>query len=237
MFDTVILAFHFHLGVLILIDFLDEQAETTATSTCLDAITCRLTSARAIFNLANLVFLQGSTDVEDDTASIILKDPYPEHTRNGLARAAYSVLHLYKYMLLTKQTAENMASPMFGVLEILTQVSYTASESLHNLHRAYTEAGLILAPRLTDLARHLAAAPPRLNAAVTTETFAEETVNQLDLARDDPLLVDKSIERHEVNELFHDFEFCDLEGIDLTSVMHEWTFEVCDHKNINIVHG
>lgn len=212
--------------MLILVDLLDEHAGTATTACCLDAVTYRLSSTQAIFNLANLVFLQGSFDVEHDTPSIVLKDPYPEHTRNGLARAAYSVLRLYQNMLLTKHIAETMAAPMFGVLDILTQVSYTALESLQNLHRAYSEAGLTIASRSTELARHLPAAPSGLNAAVTIETFNEETVNQLDLAGIDPLLVDKSIERHEVNEIFCDFEFFDFEGVDVSSVMQEWTFEV-----------
>jgi hypothetical protein len=224
----VILAFHFHLGVLILVDTLESQPKVATVDTLIDIGTCRLASTRAIVNLINLMLLQGASDAVNDTTtvSIFLKDPYPEHTRNGLSRAAHSVLSLFHSMSITKQVAESMAAPIFATLEILCQVSYTAAESLHGLYKTYSEADLTAMRLRTGLSTYLAAAPPDLDPSITPEMFDDETVRQLDLAEEDPHLVEKTIGRHETHDLSYDFDWFDLEGIDFSSVTNEWAFQV-----------
>ncbi|OAL22846.1 hypothetical protein AYO22_06754 [Fonsecaea multimorphosa] len=220
-----ILALHFHLGVLILVDVLETQHEAT-TDTFIDIGACKLASTRAIINLTNLMLLQGDADTGAETSSIFLKDPYPEHTRNGLSRAAYSVLHLFREMSVTEQVAEIMAAPLFAALGILSQVSYTAEESLRALRKSFSEADLTVMRLRTEFSTYLVTAPPDLDLSITPEMFEEETVRELDLAEEDPNLVDKTIGRHEGLEMSYDFDWFDLEGIDFTSVMHEWDFEV-----------
>ena len=221
----VILAFHFHLGVLILVDVLESQHEAIV-GTIMDIEVCRLASTRAVVNLINLMLLQGETYAGDETTSIFLKDPYPEHTGNGLSRAAYSVLHLFRSMSFKKQAAETMAAPLFAALGVLSQVSYTAAESLRGLHKAYSESSLAVMRLRTGLSTYLVTVPPELDPSITPEMFEEETVRQLDLAEEDPQLVDKTIGRHESHGMSYNFDCFDLEGIDFTSVMHEWAFEV-----------
>ncbi|OQV08533.1 hypothetical protein CLAIMM_12789 isoform 2 [Cladophialophora immunda] len=218
-----ILALHFHLGVLILVDVLETLHEV-ATETFIDIGACRLSSTRAVVNLTNLMLLQGDADAGAEASSIFLKDPYPEHTRNGISRASYSVLHLFRGMSLTKQVAEIMAAPLFAALGILSQVSYTAEESLRGLRKAYSDADLAV---MTGVSTYLVTAPPDLDLSITPEMFEDETVRELDLAEEDPNLVDKTIGRHEAHEISYDFDCFDLEGIDFTSVMHEWAFEGC----------
>ena len=121
-FREVILSFHFHLGVLILVDTLEGQREMMDLNSRIDIGGCRLSSTRAIVNLINLMLQQGECYTGDDAISIILKDPYPEHTRNGLSRAAYSVLNLCGTISLPRQVAEIMASSLFAGLEILSQI-------------------------------------------------------------------------------------------------------------------
>lgn len=222
----VILAFHFHLGVLILVDTLEIQNEVVTMDTFLDVGSCRLASTRAIVNLINLLLLQGDFHASRDTTSILLKDPYPEHTRNGISRAAYSVLRLTHSVSLTKEIAEIMAAPLFAALEILTRVSYTAAESLSGLTEAYSDANIAILCQRSGLSTCLASATPDRDTSITPEVFEEETVRQLDLAGEDPQLVDKTIGRHENQEVSYDFDWFDLEGIDFTSVTQEWAFEV-----------
>jgi hypothetical protein len=106
------LALHFHLGVLILLDTFENQHSVPLEGT-FDISSCRLASTRAIVNLINLMLLHGETCVGDNAYSIILKDPYPEHTRNGISRAASSVLRLIRTLALKKPVGEIMAAPLF----------------------------------------------------------------------------------------------------------------------------
>jgi hypothetical protein len=223
----VILSFHFHLGVLILVDTLDAQPETQDLDTSCDITAYRLSSTRAIVNLINLMLLQAEPYTSQNTTSIILKDPYPEHTRNGLSRAAYSVLHLSSTRSLPNQVAEIMASSLFAGLEILTQISYTAAESLGKLQKVYAEANLFVKRRQAVPSACLTATASSLDSQVTPQIFEKETVRQLGLAVEDPSLVDKSIERHETPNVPEDFEWYDLPGIDVSFVTQDWVFDVC----------
>jgi len=224
----VILSFHFYLGVLVLVDTMETRPETLDLDPRFNITVWRLSSTRAIVNLINLMLLQGDTYAGDDTTNIILKDPYPEHTRNCLSRAAYSVLHLFNIMALPSQVAEIMASSLFAGLEILTQISYTAAESLDKLYKAYAEGKVLVKRRQTGPSMYLTAAASSLDLQVTPQIFEDETVKHLSLAGEDPSLVDKTIERHETQEVLQNFEWYDLSEIDVTSITHDWAFDVCD---------
>lgn len=169
---------------------------------------------------------QGDTFAGDDPTSIILKDPYPEHTRNGLSRAAYSVLKMYTSLSLPKQVAEIMASSLFAGLEVLKQISYSATESLNDLYEEYSKSNLALRRRQPVPSTNLTAVPSTHEAALTPELFEEATFRQLDLAGEDPFLINKTIGRHETNEQADDFAWFDLDGADLEWMNQDWSFEV-----------
>lgn len=169
---------------------------------------------------------QSDTFAGDDPTSIILKDPYPEHTRNGLSRAASSVLKLYSSRSLPKQVAEIMASSLFAGLEVLRQISYSASESLHDLYMEYSKFDLVIRRRQPVPATNLTVVPSAYEAALTPELFEEATFKQLDLAGEDPFLVNKTIGRHETHEIPDDFAWFDLDGADLTFMNQDWSFQV-----------
>lgn len=222
----VILSFHFHLGVLIMVDTLDWQKSIAENSSTIDIARSRLSSVRAIVNLINLMLSQADPFSGDDTTSIILKDPYPEHTRNGLSRAAYSVLILYDAGTLPKQMAEVMSSSLFAGLEVLRQISFTAAESLTDLYQAYSKSDLIIRRRQPEASTFLTAVPSAFGPALTPDLFEEETFKQLDLASGDPLLVNKTIGRHEIHEVADDFAWFDLDGADFDFMTQDWSFEV-----------
>lgn len=224
----MILSFHFHLGILILVDTLDwyHQAFPVGLGSIIDIEACRLSSTRGIVTLINLMLSQSDTFAGDDPTSIILKDPYPEHTRNGLSRAAYSVLKLYSSQSLPKQVAEIMASSLFAGLEVLRQISYSASESLHDLYVEYSKCDLLIRRRQPVAATNLTVVPSAYEAALTPELFEEATFKQLDLAGEDPFLVNKTIGRHETHEIPDDFAWFDLDGADLTFMNQDWSFQV-----------
>lgn len=197
-----------------------------------DVVSWRLSSTRAIVNLINLILLQVEPYTGDEPSSIILKDPYPEHTRNGLTRAAYSVLKLLGTMSLPMQLAEIMATSLFAGLEILSQISYTAAECLEKLQKVYSEANVSVKRRQTVPSEYLSAAASTLSSSITPEIFEEETIQQLGLAGEDPSLVDKTIERYEPDELPREFAWYDLTEIDFTTFTQDWAFEVCRPKQL-----
>lgn len=163
----------------------------------------------------------------DDPTSIILKDPYPEHTRNGLSRAAYSVLKLYNSLSLPKKVAEIMASSLLAGLEVLRQISYSATDSLKGLHAAYSKTDLVIRHRQPAPSTYLTAVPSTYGAALTPELFEEATFKQLDLAGDDPYLVSNTIGRHETYEFpADDFAWFDLDSTEFDFMNQDWSFQV-----------
>ena len=223
----MILSLHYHLGVLILVDTLDWHHGMDLTRSDINIDTTRLSSTRTVVNLINLMLSQAEPFSNNNTTSLILKDPYPEHTRNGLSRAAHSVLKLYEARSLPKQVAEIMASSLFAGLEVLRQISYTAAESLVDLYDAFSKSDLDIRRRQPEASTYLTAVPSPFGSALAPELFEEETARQLDLAGEDPLLVNKTIGRHEVQEASIDFAWFDLDGTDFDFVTQDWSFEVC----------
>ncbi|OBT67854.1 hypothetical protein VE03_02576 [Pseudogymnoascus sp. 23342-1-I1] len=222
-----LLSFHFHMGVLILVDTLDVQQELSHTDTQFDIVGARMSSVRAIVNLINLT-LQTDVYANDSSTSILLRDPYPEHISNGLSRAAHSILSLFHSMMLPSHTAEVMASSLFSGLEILSQISYTAAGSLTALHPLYADAKLAIKCRQSAPSCYLSTtASVTTESPVTPELFEEETVRELGLASGDPSLVNKTIKRHEMLELPQDQVWDYLPWVDFGSVTQDWGFEVC----------
>lgn len=219
----MILALHFHLGVLILADTLDAvQHKTAAMNLPINIAMCRLASTRAIVNVINLMLLQDESFTGPGNACLIHKDAYPEHTRNALTRAAYSVLKLYRARSLLKRTAEIMVSTLFSGLDAVAPFSYIPEDLLEKLHSAYGETDLEIRRR------RLGGPGSSQETTDTPDIFEEETVKQLDLAGDDPSLIDKSIERHETpRDYANDITIWDdLPEIDFSSITQDWTFEV-----------
>ncbi|KAH8801422.1 hypothetical protein F5884DRAFT_514072 [Xylogone sp. PMI_703] len=223
----LVLNLHYHLGVLILVDTLDCQNEAANIHPQFDSTCYRITSTRSIVNMVNLA-LQADAYITDNSSSILLRDPYPEHVSNGLSRAAHSILHLFHLMLIPVQTAEIMASSLFTGLEIMSQVSYSAAESLETLRRLFLEAKLVI-KRRPDLPSQQLASTDSIasDSPVTPEIFEQNTVKELGLAIDDPSLVDKSIERHEIKEFPLMYAWEDLAWVDFSSVVQNWDFEDC----------
>ncbi|KAB5585770.1 hypothetical protein GE09DRAFT_37712 [Coniochaeta sp. 2T2.1] len=223
----LLLSFHFHLGVLILVDTLDVQCELPFPNNHFNIACTRLSSTRAIVNLINLTL---QTDAySTNSSSVLLQDPYPEHISNALSRAAHSILDLFHAMVLPSQTAESMASSLFIGLEILSQVSYTAGASLVTLHPLFADAKLEIKSR-HSAPSHQLPTPVSMTAdsPVTRELFEEETLRELGLATGDPSLVDKTIERHEAADVAQVLVVQDyLPWVEFDFATQGWGFEVC----------
>lgn len=223
----MILSFHFHLGILILVDTLDyHKGLIDVCSETIDVDLFRLSSSRAIVNLVNLMLSQADPFSSDDTSSIILKDPYPEHTRNGLSRAAYSILRLYNSGILSKNVAEVMSSSLIAGLEVLKQISFTAADTVAELYLAYSNSNLVLRRRQSGISTILTTVPSTFGPSLTPELFEEETFKHLDLAKEDPLLVSKTIGRHESDQVENTLAWFDLDSVDIDLVTQDWSFEV-----------
>jgi hypothetical protein len=221
-----LLAFHFHLGALILVDIIAKEKNMSVADSDFDINSRRLTSTRAVVNLISLMTMQAdAVDIAaQGSAPLILKDPYPEHTRNGLSRSAESVLLMVRDKLITTEVGSAMMAPLFAALDALTQVSYTAEESLLGLKLECAKVSITVSYRKAGWSRR---SDTIKTASISQDLFQEETIRQLDLARHDPQLVVKSIERHEVQDISYDFDWNDLEGPELFPVMQDWVFEDC----------
>jgi hypothetical protein len=217
-------------GVLILADTLAAEDIPATVDPRFNMTDRRLFSARAIVNIINLT---SQIDLHNNiSSSILLRDPYPEHISNGLSRTAYSILCLYNLKVLLLETAEIMASVIFSALEILTQVSYSAADSLSVLQSLYIDAKLNFKSGPSASTSRLVLSPTALTSSpITSETFKDEVVQELgQQAITDPSLVNKTIEQYEVQDISPDLMLDDLPWVDFSQVGQGWTFEVSDNS-------
>ncbi|RDW57124.1 hypothetical protein BP6252_13870 [Coleophoma cylindrospora] len=224
-----LLNLHYHMGVLIFVETVDTFQDLSKTiSSRFNSIDYRLTSTRAIVNLVNLSL---QVDVHrESTSSLLLRDPYPEHISNGLSRAAHSIVYLCRSKLLNTDAANAMASAILSGLDILSQVSYTAAESLTPLRELFSDAKLMAnSSCITQSAGLVAPIAALSNSLVSSQTFEDEIIKELgQQASVDPSLVNKTIEQHELIALSADSMLEDLQWIDFNAMRQDWSFEVAE---------
>lgn len=197
----------------------------------------RLSSARAVVNLVNLIL---QTDTCNNTpSSLFLRDPYPEHTGNALFRAANSILSLYNLKLLPQRATERMATVLFSGLHILSQVSRDAAINLSELVGAYSASKLnykndfqsTTSARLVP--KHTAM---HVDTRITAEHFEDEVVKELGKqAIVDPSLLNMTIEREETQYNYADSTMEELQWIDFSSMWQNWIFEVCTAHDVSFL--
>ncbi|ETN40865.1 uncharacterized protein HMPREF1541_05145 [Cyphellophora europaea CBS 101466] len=221
------LVLHFNLGVLILADTLVAGSVALTLDNQVSIDEHRLASTRAVVNVINLVRQLDSFNM--DQPSLLLRDPYPEHASNCLNRAAKSVLGLVQAATITADAAAIFASALLQGLQIISQISFSASEALPTLLNLLHDNGIPVS------AKHSSSQTPMganvsivLDSAVTPEMLEHETLKELgQQAATDPALVSKTIERHEAAEATPNFGLDYLQFIDFTAVTGDWDFDDC----------
>lgn len=224
---TVWLVLHYHLGVLILADTLAAGSAALGLDEQVSIANHRLASTRAVVNVINLV--RQFDNFNPDKSSLLLRDPYPEHASSCLHRAAKSVVGLIRSGSITTVIAAVLASALLQGLQIVSQISFSASESLSALATLFQEHGIPLNAKDTSQQAHTEAASSiLLDSSVTPEMLENETLKELGhQAEADPALVLKSIERHEIETPSPTFGLGYLQFIDFTAVAGDWDFEDC----------
>lgn len=164
----------------------------------------------------------------DGPSSLLLRDPYPEHASNCFSRAGHSILHLLEAQTLTFQSATAMAASITRGLECITQVSYTASESLTTLTTLFQNRGIVVNCSESKYSLNNVRSTSVSEPAVTPGMLETETLKELGhQASADPALVTKTIERHEPMEQNVDFGLDYLQWIDFSAVAAPWEFQDC----------
>lgn len=215
---------HYHLGVLILADTLAAGSAALGLDEQVSIANHRLASTRAVVNVINLV--RQLDNFNPEKSSLLLRDPYPEHASNCLHRAAKSVLGLVQSGSITTPIAAVLASALLQGLQIVSQISFSAAESLSTLTATFREHGVPLSAK--DMSSQQVPTAILLDSAVTPEMLENETLKELGhQAVADPGLVVKSIERYEIDDSTPNFGLGYLQYIDFTAVAGDWDFEDC----------
>src|SRR6202034_1763689 len=129
------------MGALILADTLQETNGVLYAA--IQPLDLRLCACRAIVNALALALQRDAHSPDQKSAaSILLLDPYPEYMSNALRRTGNSILILYRANQLSLRSAETMFSVVSAGLEIISQVSYTALDSLPALRQQCSELGI-----------------------------------------------------------------------------------------------
>ncbi|OHE90788.1 hypothetical protein CORC01_13928 [Colletotrichum orchidophilum] len=190
----------------------------------------RLGSVRAIVNTINLV--QQFDNLNPHQTSLLLRDPYPEHASNAMARAAKSVVSLTRTEAITMAAASVLAGSIMQALQVVAHISFSASQALTDLPILLRENNIALPISITGGNNSAAAAAANatmsLDSAVTPEMLENETLRELgQQAASDPGLVLKTIERHETEApgSTPDFGLDYLQFIDFSAVAEVWDFD------------
>ncbi|KIX09122.1 uncharacterized protein Z518_00200 [Rhinocladiella mackenziei CBS 650.93] len=139
--NYLLLLSHYHLGSLILADVVDTMDNVPEPLT--DPILSRLHACNAIVNALSLV-LNSDRYSEDESpyGSRILLDPTPELMVETLSRAGKAIFLLLESNKITSTTGQIMLSVIFSALNIISQISVTASFVLSSFHYLNSKHGL-----------------------------------------------------------------------------------------------
>ena len=131
---VALLNIHFQLGHLILVDALPP--EFIFIDRYYTTYDLRLCACRTIVT-ALKVALQ-----TEGTHNILLLDPHPELMTNAIVRTGSSILLLHRMQKMSIDTTLTMCSVVLKALEVLSNISHTASTAIPQLKREVDEIGV-----------------------------------------------------------------------------------------------
>ena len=215
-----LLNIHFQVGSLILADAVPSSMVFTDKD--LSPYDLRLCACRSIVNAVNLALQTGSSDT--GLPSVLLLDPYPDHMANALIRTGSSLFQLYNTQMVTHEQLKHMFSVVIAGLEILAEISHTASAGSSILKQKFLESGIGQVGALQNDAFYHSVFS--VTSAVDRDLFDAGVVKELEQQASDPSLVDKTVEQNESNIYMSSFLFEDIQPNELDFISHDWTFDV-----------
>ena len=182
----------------------------------------RVCACRCIVNAVNLALQTGSSDT--GLPSVLLLDPYPDHMANALIRTGSSLFQLYNTQMLTYENLNNMFSVVIAGLEVLAEVSYTASAATPLLKQKFVESGVGQIDAFqSDAFYHSAFS---VTSPVDRQLFDADVVRELEEQATNPSLLDKTVEQNESNVFLSSLFSQEIQPTELDFLSHDWTFDV-----------
>lgn len=214
-----LLNIHFQVGSLILADTVPSSVVYTDKD--LSPYDLRLCACRSIVNAVNLALHTGSS--ETSYPSVLLLDPYPDHMANALIRTGSSLFQLFNTQVLSFENFKQMYSVAISGLEILAEVSGTASVAAPVLRQRLAESRI---RQIGTFETDTLPAAFSISLPVNGELFDTDLVKELEQQAADPSLVDKTVEQNEMNTSMTSLLCGEIQPGEVDFLSHDWTLEV-----------
>lgn len=186
---------HFQVGSLILADVIPEPPMFSDSKT--RSYNLRICACRSIVNAVELVL---QADARSNAPSMFLLDPYPEYMVDALVRTGSSVFLLLTQDNLTRRNVSSMMQPISRALEILSEISYLAAEAVPLIRARSSDMGLDNAYGEPSTAS--STVENKRGFHIDPSVCSERLLSVLEQrALEDPDLVNKSVERTEIDIL------------------------------------
>ena len=219
---------HFQVAGLILADALPSAFVFIDQN--LSPYDLRLCACRSIINTLNLALQTKSLGTSDSLAlNILLLDPYPDLMTNHIICTGSSLFILYTMQKLTQENVIAMFAVVIAALEVLAEISHTASEAIPLLKQKFAVPGIDLTAAFQNDALQPAAFS--MSTPEKQGLFDAEAVRQLEQQATDAFLVDQFLEGSE-NGPRSDQSPIELDSCDLDSLSQDWVFGVCVRATI-----
>ena len=197
----------------------------------------RLCACRSIINTLSLALQTTALGANDSpTLNILLLDPYPDLMTNHIICTGSSLFTLYTMQKLTQENVTAMFAVVIAALEVLAEISHTASEAIPLLKQKFAGSGIDHTADFQNNELHHAAVS--MSTPEEQGLFDAEAVRQLEQQATDAFLVDQFLKGSE-NGLRSDQLPNELDSCDLDSLSQDWVFGVCVcatiHKHTLIV--
>ncbi|EXJ66805.1 uncharacterized protein A1O5_10000 [Cladophialophora psammophila CBS 110553] len=217
-----LLNIHFQVGNLILVDALPSTfVFIDQNTTPYDLRLCACRSIIIALNLALQTRYLGTDNVV--RPNILLLDPYPDLMANAIIRTGSSIFILYNMQKLTTESALTMFAVVISALEVLAEISYTASAAIPLLKQRFEGSGIDRNAIFNNDVLHQAAAS--VSAAVDKDLFDADVLQQLEQQATDHAWIDRVVQQSEESPAPLQLSE-EMEPIDLELFSRDWTFDV-----------
>ncbi|KIW95583.1 uncharacterized protein Z519_04168 [Cladophialophora bantiana CBS 173.52] len=217
-----LLNIHFQVGNLILVDALPSTfVFIDQNTTPYDLRLCACRSIIIALNLALQTRYLGTDNVV--RPNILLLDPYPDLMTNAIIRTGSSIFTLYNMQKLTTESALTMFAVVISALEVLAEISYTASAAIPLLKQRFEGSGIDRNAIFNNDVLHQAAAS--VSAAVDKDLFDADVLRQLEQQATDQSWIDRVVQQSEESPAPLQLPE-EMEPIDLELFSRDWTFDV-----------
>ena len=219
--SPALLNIHFQVGNLIFADALPSSFVFIDQN--FSPYDLRLCACRSIINALNLALQTRSIGTDSPELNILLLDPYPDLMTNAIIRTGSSLFVLYSSQKLPSENVITMFRVVISALEVLAQISHTASEAIPLLKQRFEASGIDQDPATANDILHNANV---LLATTLDEGFFDaEVMRELEQQVTDPSLVDRNVEQDgNIPNPLHFAE--ELDPCDVEFLSRDWTLDV-----------